>query len=442
MRQIITTLILSVMLLSSVALVASASGEIYYAEVEASINPITKDYILRVLDQAANNDASLIIFRLDTPGGLVTSTREIVEAIFESDIPVVVYVGPSGAWAASAGTFITMSADVAVMARGAAIGAAHPVGLTGSAGSSSDPSTQKSVNFLSEWAREIALERGRNPDFAEQAVRTSQTLGWEEAINQNAIDLAVDDFDGLIDQLNGHQLSDGSTLSVSATNILEMPMSFRENSLNMLADPNLVYILLLVGIFALVLEFATGGGIGIGLIIGGTSLLIAFMGLQILPVSYAGLGLLIFGALLVLLDVYYTPTNGILTLGGIVSLLVGSFTLFQFEAIDPNAIRLAWWTVALSVGFIAAFFMFIVTQGILSQTKQPTMGREAMVGLTGYVKDTLELEGEGIVYVRGEYWRAVPVEDEIAEGEEIEVVGIEEGRLYVRRHLGQMAQSV
>jgi membrane-bound serine protease (ClpP class) len=422
----------------SVAPQALSAGEIFYAQLEASINPVTKDYVLRALRLAEEEDAEMLILRLDTPGGLVSSTKDIVDEILNSRVPVVVYVGPAGAWAASAGTFITISAHVAAMAKGAAIGAAHPVGLGGGAGDESDPTTQKTVNFLAQWAREIAEKRGRDPDWAEAAVRSSKTLGWEEALRRRIIDLAVEDFDDLLKQLDGYRLPDGRTLRTQDVAVREVPMSLREELLNYLADPNLVYLLLLIGFYALIFEFLNPG-IGIGLIAGGISLLLAFLGLQILPVNLVGLALIAFGALLMVLDVFYTPTNGILTTGGVVALLVGSFTLFDLQGIERSALRLNWWTVLITVGAITAFFAFIVAKGLLAQRRQPAVGIEALSGAHGRVVKPIAPGQEGLVSVHGEYWRAVS-DEVIHQGDEVEVLGVREGRLIVqpsaRRALG------
>jgi membrane-bound serine protease (ClpP class) len=361
----------------------------------------------------------------------VSSTKDIVDGVLNSRIPVVVYVGPPGAWAASAGTFITMAAHVAAMAKGAALGAAHPVGLGGDSGNEQDPAVQKTVNFLAEWAREIAKKRGCDPDWAEQAVRKSETLGWEEALQRKIIDLAVENSSDLMRQLNGYILSDGRILHTEAVPLERAPMSWREQLLNYLADPNLVYVLLLVGLYALIFEFLSAG-IGIGLIVGGVSLLLAFLGLQLLPVSLVGLALILFGVLLMVLDVFYTPTNGILTTGGVIALLAGSFTLFDLQGIERSAVGLAWWNIAITVGLITAFFIFIVAKGLFAQRRQPAMGTDALIGAVGHAKENLRAGKEGLVSVRGEYWRALS-QEEIPEGEEIQVSGVHEGRLIVQR---------
>jgi membrane-bound serine protease (ClpP class) len=432
MRRFPTRLIgAAIVLIAGVAANVLAAGEIFYAQLEASINPVTKDYVLRVLKLAEEEDAEMVILRLDTPGGLVSSTKDIVDALLNSRVPVVVYVGPAGAWAASAGTFITLAAHVAAMARGATIGAAHPVGIGGESGEAENPAVQKTVNFLAQWARQIAEKRGRDPDWAEQAVRSSQTLGWQEALERRIINLAVDDFNELLNKLDGYTLSDERVLRTAGVSIKEIPMSWREQLLNYLADPNVVYILLIIGLYALVFEFLSPG-IGIGLIAGGISLLLAFLGLQLLPVSLVGVALILFGVLLMVLDAFYTQTNGILTTGGVVSLLIGSFTLFDFQGIERSAFELAWWNIVITVGIVTAFFTFIIAKGLLAQRAQPAVGIEAMIGAHGRAKDPLGPGREGVVLVQGEYWRAI-ADEPIHSGEEVEVLGVQEGRLIVRR---------
>jgi membrane-bound serine protease (ClpP class) len=437
---------------SAPAAVSAPPGPIYYLAVKASINPITKDYIVRHIAQAEREGASLVVLQLDTPGGLVSSTKEIVDAMLNAKVPVVVWVGPAGAWAASAGTFITMAAHVAVMARGATIGAAHPVNIGGSApGSPNEESPQpqekdnqgnppqeksggdavaeKITNFTAEWAREIAKVRGRDPDWAEQAVRSSVTAGWEEALERRIIDLVADSRGELLQELNGYTLSDGRALVTEGAALVEMPMSWRERMLNYLADPNLVYLLLTIGLLALTYEFLSPT-IGLGFIVGGISLLLAFMGLQILPVNLVGLALILFGVLLMVLDAF-TPTHGILTTGGVVSLLAGSFTLFEIP--DP-ALQLSMWNILVTVGSITALFVFVIGKGLLAQKRVPVTGIEGMVGAVGVAKEPLRSAGRGRVLVHGEYWWAEPADEQlISPGEEVVVERVEGGKLIVRR---------
>jgi len=443
-------------------------GSIHVLSIDASINPITKDYLINGIRDAQAEGASLVLIELDTPGGLVSSTKEIVETILNSPIPIVVWVGPAGAWAASAGTFITMSANVASMAPGAAIGAAHPVNIDGSnpggqspttpsdsgndestedesdseseetnsQSSGGDPIEQKITNFTAQWAREIAEKRGRNADWAEKAVRESFTEGAQAALDNNVIDLIAFSRADLIVKLNNMEIeipnefgeAQRVTLVTEGVVIEERPMSFQENLLNYLADPNLVYILLSLGLLALTYEFLSPT-IGIGFIVGGIFLLLAFMGLQVLPVSLVGISLIVFGVLLMVLDLF-TATNGILTVGGIVALLVGSFTLFELPEVRA---QFSPWTVFVTVGSMTAFIVFVVAKGLVIQRRVPVTGMEGMVGLSGRVEDSLAPIGR--VFVNGEYWNAKSLDDSVSIEEQAEIVveRIENGKLIVRR---------
>jgi len=418
-----------------------SSGPIHHLILKASINPITKDYLVNHIERAQREGASLVIIQLDTPGGLVSSTKDIVDAILNSRVPIVVWVGPAGAWAASAGTFITMAAHVAAMAKGATIGAAHPISLGTPGPSPQEPQgkkegdqsqegnalSEKITNFTAEWAREIAKIRGRDPEWAEAAVRSSVTAGWEQALEHHIVDLVADHFDELLKKLNGYSLPDGRTLITEGVPVIELPMSWQERLLNYLADPNIVYVLLTIGLLALTYEFLTPT-IGLGFIVGGISLLLAFMGLQILPVNLVGLALILFGVLLMVLDVF-TPTHGILTTGGVISLLAGSFTLFNIP--DP-ALRISTWNVLVTVGVITALFVFVISKGLMAQKRVPVTGLEGMIGAVGVVKDPLAPRGR--VLVKGEYWWALSIDGQpIETGEEIVVEKVENGKLLVRR---------
>lgn len=412
----------------------ASPGPIHLLTLKASINPITKDYLVGHIERAHREGASMVIIQLDTPGGLVSSTKDIVDVILNSQVPIVVWVGPAGAWAASAGTFITMAAHVAAMARGAAIGAAHPVSIGGPTPENEDQDekkgedavSQKVTNFTATWAREIAKRRGRDPEWAEQAVRSSVTAGWEEALDKKIVDLVADSLEELMNKLNGYQLPDERILITEGIPVMNMPMSWREQLLNYLADPNIVYILLLIGIYGLIYEFLSPT-IGLGFIIGGISLLLAFLGLQILPVNLVGLALILFGVLLMILDIF-TPTHGILTTGGVVSLLVGSFTLFE---VPEPALQLHIWNIILTIGTVTALFIFFLSKGLLAQRRTPVTGMEGMIGALGVTKE--ELNPRGRVLVKGEYWWAVSTDGQpIPSGEEVKVERVENGRLLVR----------
>ena len=452
--------------------VQSRIGPIHVISVEASINPITKDYIVEEIREARQLGASLVILELDTPGGLVSSTQDIVEEILNSPIPIVVWVGPAGSWAASAGTFITMSAHVATMALGSTIGAAHPVNIDGSnpgggnepsntpslpgttesesdsgdgetsnptdtssSSEAADPIEQKITNFTATWAREIANKRGRNADWAEQSVRNSVTAGAEEAVEKNIIDFIANSRAELIEMLNNLPVevtneggrSEQIVIVTEGVAIVERPMSFQENLLNYLADPNLVYILLSLGLLAFTYEFLSPT-IGIGFVVGGIFLFLAFMGLQVLPVNYVGLGLIMFGILLMVLDVF-TATNGILTTGGVVALLIGSFTLFELPEVQAQFSPI---TIIAITAMITVFFAFVVTKGLVIQKRRPVTGLEGMIGLPGRVDEVLNPSGR--VFVNGEYWFAKTIDAAaISIDEEIVVEQVQDGKLIVRK---------
>ncbi|MCD6540999.1 nodulation protein NfeD [Candidatus Bipolaricaulota bacterium] len=402
-------------------------GEILLLEVEGSINPVVQEYVLRGLRLAVEEGAPLVVILLDTPGGLDSATKEIVEGIIASEVPVVVYVYPAGARAASAGTFILLSADIAAMAPGTSVGAAHPVLLTGDSPEEGEPMAEKALNDAASRIRAIAELRGRNADWAERAVRESATATAIEALELGVIDLVVNDLDELLASLNGWKLPDGRVIETAGIPVVRVKKTLRERLLSYLADPNLVYILLIIGLYGLIYEFLSPG-IGIGFVIGGISLILALMGLQVLPINLAGLGLILFGVLLMVLDVF-TPTHGILTTGGVISLLLGSFSLFEVE--NP-AIGLSRWTVIGVVGTVTAFFVFVVSKGLLAQRRRPKP-LTTMVGLTGVAKTDLVPGGkEGWVLVRGEYWRA-RAEEPVSRGDKVEVIRQDGKTLVVRR---------
>jgi membrane-bound serine protease (ClpP class) len=374
---------------------------------------------------AAREGAELVVFQLDTPGGLDSSMKDMVEAILDSEVPVVVWVGPPGARAASAGTFILLSADVAAMARGTSVGAAHPVAITGQSPEEEDPMTKKMVNDAASRIRAIAELRGRNADWAERAVRESVTATATEALELGIIEVIADSLSELLGKLEGYELPDGRVLHPQGLPVREVRMTLKDRLFSYLADPNLVYILLMLGLYGLIYEVFSPG-IGLGLVMGGISLLLALLGLQVLPINLVGVGLILFGVLLMVLDAF-TPTNGILTTGGVVSLIIGSFSLFNIQS---PVVGLSWVTVAATVGTLTLILVFIVSKGLLAQ-RHPARPLTTLAGLTGVAKG--DLAPEGWVLVRGEYWRARCEGPPAKAGDEVVVLGKEGRRLIVRR---------
>mgnify|MGYP005843054555 CR=1 FL=1 len=409
-------------------MMAVAQSEILHLELNTSINPISRDFIIRAIGEAESTGASLLIIELNTPGGLDQSTRDIVAAELNSEVPIAVFVSPAGARAASAGTFITLAADIAAMAPGTNIGAAHPVNLLGGDGEQSNSgatSMDKAANDSAAFARSIAEERGRNVDWAEAAVLRSSSLSASEALEANVIDLIADDLGDLLRALDGRDVR-GSLLDTKNATLRTLGPTLRERLLGIVADPNLVYVLFILGLYGLVFEFFRPG-IGFGLAAGGLCLILALFGLQLLPVSLTGVVLILFGFCLLVLDAF-TPTNGVLTAGGIIALLVGSLTLFD---ITDRSIGLSLATVGTVVGLSAVFSLFVLSKGLMIQRKKPVTGIQALIGSIGVAHQALC--PDGTIRIRGEYWTAHAVEGTLQKGERVRVQGIDGRTLLVRR---------
>jgi len=414
-----------IFLLAFVSLGVAAQPLVLRLELDSTINPITKDLVVRTIRQAAASDAELLVIELNTPGGLDESTRDIVAAELASSVPIVVFVSPSGARAASAGTFITMAADIAAMAPGTNIGAAHPVNLLGGESESGEStSIEKAASDAAAFARSIAEQRGRNVAWAEAAVLESRSSSASEALAEGVIDLIADDFASLLTILHGREL-DGRLLDTRGAIVQQVRPNLRERLLGLLADPNVVYVLFILGLYGLIYEFFNPG-IGFGLAAGGVCLLLALFGLQVLPVNITGVALILFGVALMVLDAF-TPTNGILTTGGVIALLTGSLTLFN---IPDRSIGISLGTIFAVVGVTAALSVFILSKGLLIQRKKPVTGTNAMIGSIGVVRR--DLVPEGTVAIRGEYWNARALDGAIRAGESVRVQAVE-GRLLLVR---------
>ncbi len=414
-------------ILLGMAVVAFGAGDIYQLTLNGTINPVTKDIVKAAIAQAEKAHAELLIIELNTPGGLGESMRDIVMAELASTVPIVVFVGPAGARAASAGAIITMAANIAAMAPGTNIGAAHPVELIGTGGGSeSKTMTEKVTNDAVAFAKSVAQDRGRNVTWAEKAVRESSSLTAQEALDQGVINLIAADIPNLVQKLNGYTLPDGRVLHTTGKKIIKISPSLRERLLGYLVDPNIVYVLFLLGLYGLIFEFFHPG-IGFGLVMGGICLTLAFFGMQILPVNVTGVILILFGVVLMVLDAF-TPTHGILTTGGVVSMLIGSFTLFN---IHNSTIGLSWVTIILTVGTVTALFVFIISKALLIQRKRPVTGHTGLVGKTGTARSYLDPTGK--VFVHGEYWDARSAAGTIAPGERIIVERVEGLTLVVRK---------
>ncbi|HUV76161.1 MAG TPA: nodulation protein NfeD [Dehalococcoidales bacterium] len=434
MRRLIPVLTILIGLLLAASIVVraqAASPRIDVLTVKGTINPVLVDYIGRGIDQAEADGASMVIVQMDTPGGLDLAMRDIIKEMVNAKVPVVVYVAPSGARAASAGVFITMAGHIAAMAPNTAIGAAHPVAMgEGGEAQMSEAMEEKVLNDAAAYIRSIAEAHGRNMEWAEQAVRESVSATEKEALELNVIDIVAPDLNGLVAQLDGRQVAllDGSvvTLNTQGATINYVDMTLREDFLYTIADPNIAFILLSLAMLGITVEIFNPGLIFPG-VVGGISLLLAFFSLGMLPVYWAGI-LLIVLAFGLFIGELLTATFGVFTVGGIVSLVIGSLILFKGASpvfqVDP-------WLIAIVTIIIAALFAFVVSRVIKAHRKQATTGREELVGKTAVVK--VALDPEGTVFFKGEHWEAVSDKGRVEPGEEVTITKVEGLRLQVTK---------
>jgi membrane-bound serine protease (ClpP class) len=375
-------------------------GEVRIIELEGPINPGAAAFLTRGLEDAEKSGDELIVIRLDTPGGLVPSMRTMVKGIMNSSVPVVVYVAPKGAGAASAGVMITVSAHVAAMAPGTNIGAAHPVGAGGK--DIDKDMSEKVVNDMASYGRGIAQDKGRNADWVEKAIRESVSITAEEAVEKKVVDLVAADIDELLKLLDGReiQLKQGKvTLKTKDLAKLYHKPGFRDTVLRIIGDPNIAYILMMIGLAGLYFELAHPGAVFPG-VVGAISLILAFYSFQTLPVNYAGL-LLIALAVIFFIAEIKVASYGILSLGGIVSLTLGSIMLFEDVGVS---LRL----MAPTIVLIGGFFVIVSTLAFRAYHSKPQSGVEGLIGEVGIVQKPID--PEGLVFVHGEYWRAVSSE--------------------------------
>ena len=434
MKRINRILLIVVGLLLALSIAANvwaASPRIDVLTVKGTINPVLTDYIERGIDQAEEGNAVAVIIQMDTPGGLDTAMRDIIQSIVNSRVPVVVYVSPSGARAASAGTYITMAAHVAVMAPNTAIGAATPISL-GSDGEAqmSDELKAKVINDATAYIKDIANSHGRNADWAEKAVMEGVSATSQEALELNVIDMVSPDLSTLITQLDGWQVTmlDGRevTLQTQDATIYQNKMKLIEDFLYTIADPNIAYLLLSLATLGIMVEIFNPGLIFPG-VVGGVSLLLAFYALGVLPVNWAGVLLIVLAFGLFIAELL-TTTFGLFTAGGVVSLVIGSLILFQGASpvfrIDP-------WLIAGVTITITAVFAFVVNRAINAHRRQAKTGREELIGKKAIVK--VALNPEGTVFFKGERWTAVSNEGRVNPGEEVIITKIDGLMIYVAK---------
>jgi len=368
-------------------------------QVEGVIAPSAADYIIRAIKQADREVAQALVIELDTPGGLDLSMRSIIKEMLAAERPIVVYVSPSGARAASAGAFITLAAHVAAMAPGTNIGAAHPVNL---GGPMDKEMSKKVTNDAAAYIRTIAEQRGRNAQWAEDAVRKSVSATEKEALQLKIIDLVADKLDDLLVALDGREVTTAHgkvMLHTKGVEVTRIEMGLRDKILKVISDPTIAYMLLMLGLAGLYFELSTPGAILPG-VLGGIFLILAFYGFQTLPINYAGLLLILLAIILFIAEVKVT-SYGMLTVGGIVAMILGSFMLIRSP--EPF-LRISLSAILFTTAATAAFFGFIVTMALRAQRQKTTTGVEGLIGQVGTVRTPLKPEGS--VLVGGELWSA------------------------------------
>lgn len=399
--------------------------EIRVMTVAGPINPVTAEYLRKNLHESARRQERLALIEMDTPGGLDTAMRDIVKEVFASPVPVAVYVTPPGARAASAGAVIGIAADILAMSPGTNIGAAHPVSL----GEKPDKVMQdKILNDAEAYLEGIARKRGRNVEAAQSMVRQSTSLSAEKALDAKVIDLIAADRTDLLKKLDGRVISrDGKdvVLRLAGARLIISGMSARQRVLNTVSDPNVAYVLLMVGMLGLFFELSNPGVILPG-VIGGISLILAFFAFQTLPVNYAGV-LLILLALILFIAEIKIVSHGMLTVGGVVTMVFGSLLLF--ESPEPY-LRVSWVVILTTVLSTTLFFVFAIAKAVKAHRRRPISGCEGLVGETGWADSDLAPEGK--VFVRGEYWEAW-CDERINKGEKVAVAAVEGMRLKVKK---------
>ncbi|HEV8441420.1 MAG TPA: nodulation protein NfeD [Methylomirabilota bacterium] len=395
-------------------------------EMDGAITPITVRLLSGALDRARADGSQALIVELNTPGGLERSMRSMVQTILNSQLPVIVYVGPTGARAASAGVFLTMAAHVAAMAPATNIGAAHPVAV----GGGMDKEMVKKVeNDAAAFARTIAADRGRNVEWAEKAVRSSVSATEREAVKLRVVDFVADDVADLLAKADGRVVKTVKgpiTLHTKDAPVRTIEVRFRDRFLALITDPNVAYILMMVGMLGIFFELSNPGSVLPG-VIGGISLILAFFAFQSLPINWAGLLLILFGLVLLVVEIKVV-SHGILTVGGIVAMVLGSLMLYDAP---ESGLRISWTVIIPTVGATAGLVIFAVSVGVRALYRPPTTGVVGMVGQTAVVKTALAPEGQ--VLVEGELWRAVAEDGPVPAGENVLIQDVDGLTLKVTR---------
>jgi membrane-bound serine protease (ClpP class) len=421
-------------LLGFAGLASAAPAPVATIELEGVISPVTLRLVGIAIDRAQAERAQALVIQLDTPGGLERSMRAIVQRMMNAEVPIIVFVAPTGARAASAGVFITMAAHVAAMAPATNIGAASPVAMGGSA----DKTMMKKVeNDSAAFIRTVAVERGRNAEWAEKAVRQAVAITEREALKLKVIDLVADSIPDLLEKVDGRtiKLSKSTvTLATKGAPLRPIEIGFRDRFLNVITDPNVAYVLMMLGMLGLFFELSNPGVILPG-VIGGISLILAFFAFQSLPINYAGLLLILFGIVLLVAEIKIV-SHGVLAIGGMISMALGSLMLFDAPEVG---FRVSWWVIGPTVAATAGLFLFVVTAGVRALGRPPATGAEGLVGKLATVRERLAPEGQ--VLVLGEIWRAVADGEPLEPGVQVRIVAVDGLTLRVTKTGAEAAKA-
>jgi len=383
--------------------------------IDAPIGPVTERILNRAIDESEEANANALIIELNTPGGLDTSMRNIIQRMFKSEIPIIVYVSPPGSRAASAGVFITYAANIAAMSPGTNIGAAHPVNLGGQMDSTM---SEKVANDAAAYIRSLAKRRGRNAQWAEDAVYKSMSATENEALEKNVIDLIARDVPDLLRQCQNRQVSINDTmavLNVENAEVQRIDVTFSDEILKIISDPNIAYLLVSIGMMGIYFEFSNPGAIFPG-VVGAICLILAFFSFSTLPINYAGLLLILLAGILFILEVKIA-SHGALTIGGVISMLIGSMMLIETDVPYLQISKVLIMTVVLAT---AAFFIFVVSFALKAQKRKVETGLEGLIGLSATVFRDFK-DGRGQIMLHGEIWRA-QCDAPLKKGDKVKVV--------------------
>ncbi|MCX7877697.1 MAG: nodulation protein NfeD [Ignavibacteria bacterium] len=407
------------------------SGDILLIRIDGSINPSTSDYIRKAINEAKSKNAECLIIELNTPGGLLKSTRYIVSDLLTSPVPVIVYVSPGGSQAASAGVFITLAANIAAMAPGTNIGASHPVG--GGGEKMDSVMNEKVTNDAAAFIRSISEKRKRNIKWAEDAVRLSVSITEREALDSNVIDLVATDLNDLIQKINGREVetSEGKKiLNTANSKIINYQKSWFQNILDIISDPNIAYILMMIGLWGIILEFYNPGTVLPG-VVGVICLILGLYGLHTLPINYAGAALIILGIILFILEIKVT-SYGMLTVGGIISVFLGSMMLIDPSSPLESAIDISMNVIILTVIIIAVLFSLLAWMVLKAHKRKAMTGESGIIGEIAEALTDIK-SGEGSVKLMGEIWNAVS-DEEIKKGDKVIVKSVDGLTLKVKKN--------